>query len=105
MLGKGDGSFGTPNTGPLPWESYSLRMADFDGDGNADLVALTLQYGQVYLLRGRGDGNFASAMGSNIGTTSQDLAVADFNGDGALDLAVANYDGGEVSVLLNRCTK
>ncbi|MDP5281370.1 VCBS repeat-containing protein [Sphingomonas sp. DG1-23] len=74
--------------------SQRLAVADFDQDGNLDMlvahVASVGSYtGQVAFLRGKGDGSFEAPAniisGNTVGTQ---IAVGDVNGDGLLDLAV-----------------
>lgn len=66
--------------------------ADFNGDGNLDLIAAD---GTVLL--GKGDGTF------NVGTSISvpgPYVTGDFNGDGKPDLALMNADGVNLTVLL-----
>jgi hypothetical protein len=65
---------------------YAVVVADFNGDGKADLAT------SGSILLGNGDGTFQSVGTYPIGPTW--LVVADFNGDGKADLAGA----GEVSL-------
>jgi hypothetical protein len=60
---------------------YAVVVADFNGDGKADLAA------SGSILLGNGDGTFQSLGTYPIGPTW--LVVADFNGDGKADLASA----------------
>ncbi|HEY3837081.1 MAG TPA: FG-GAP-like repeat-containing protein [Bryobacteraceae bacterium] len=67
-------------------------MADFNGDGNADLVISGYPGMRVYL--GDGRGGFQSSWSYDSGTyLSIYLAVCDFNNDGKLDLAFATSGG------------
>src|SRR4029078_2501409 len=82
----------------------SIVAADFDGDGNADLMAATQALG-LTPFRGSGDGNFtavAQKTGYNLNSYPIFLATGDFNKDTKIDLAVLNQDG-TVSILLNAC--
>lgn len=99
LLGKGDGTFQravTYDTGE--GQSFSVALADLNGDHNLDIVACD-QFGFVSVFLGKGDGTFQPAVvyptsGSNI----FGVAVGDLNGDGRLDIVASGYPG--VSVLL-----
>jgi hypothetical protein len=88
-------------------EPASARIADFNHDGNADIVAPNPNYNgpnpnTVSVLLGNGDGTFQPKVNYATGSAPQDVIVADFNGDGKLDLATANEDSSanSVSILL-----
>jgi VCBS repeat protein/PKD domain-containing protein len=86
-LGSPEGSLGPPQFYTLSgYYTTYIVTADFDGDGNADLMA-TIGSPAFYFLRGNGDGTFQAAV--SLGTTPTDylLATGDFNGDGIPDLA------------------
>jgi hypothetical protein len=97
LLGNGDGTFSYSSSLANTVGAYTgwLTAADFNGDGNLDLIAFTTS-GQTVLL-GYGSGAFNSVPQNTpiFGTSS---AVGDLNGDGKLDLAVAG--GSEAAVLL-----
>jgi uncharacterized protein (TIGR03437 family) len=110
-LGNGDGNF-RPLASFIPSGSgvnasaaLASIAADFDGDGNLDLV-LYSESG-IAILPGRGDGTFGP--GRRITTPSLpaagQLQVADLNGDGRPDLVVLSSKYlpslANVSVLLN----
>jgi hypothetical protein len=97
FLGKGDGTFlppaaqyaigGAPSTRPV--------LADFNGDGDLDVV-LSDNQSSVVLATGYGDGTFQAVPDANIvvpsGTSNSggatSIASADFNGDGVADFVI-----------------
>jgi hypothetical protein len=92
LLGNGDGTFQAPTAALSAFGP--LAAADFNVDGNLDLVAYILQ---IFL--GNGDGTFSTnsrGYSPNVfAVESSTIAVADFNGDGKPDVAGWN------TVLLN----
>jgi hypothetical protein len=94
--GDGDGNLILPgkpfHTGKRPYQR--LRSADFNKDGNPDLVATDLGANTVTILLGDGKGGFRGAPGSPLpaGVFPWAVAVDDLNNDGNLDLAVIPYD-------------
>jgi len=111
FLGNGNGTFnwtGTyaaPNSSDWSESPNSLYVADVNGDGKLDLVALT-QYNGVFIYLGNGDGTFQTAVGYSTvdpnhpnNYTASGMAVGDLNGDGKLDIAVTESNG--MAVLLN----
>ncbi len=100
FLGSGDGTF-TTGASIRPFVSggsglgVSLATADFNGDGNLDLVV-----NGHYILIGKGDGTFT------VGTPAPNVAgtnaqVADFNGDGHADIVVFTGDSDFMMLLGN----
>jgi hypothetical protein len=88
------------NAGLYP---LAVLVADFNGDGKADLVVANQQSHSVSVLLGNGDGTFQAPITSLAGGWfAGPLAVADFNGDGKLDLVVVNGGSHQVSVLLGK---
>ena len=77
---------------------YFLRSADFDGDGNDDLVS-TMPSDRAYFFRSQGDGNFSPAARIPDAGGPRWIAVGDFDRDGALDMAGAETSLGRVSIL------
>jgi hypothetical protein len=75
-------------------------LADFNGDGVADLVISNAVGGNVSVLLGNGNGTFQGAADYAAGSGPFAVTVGDFNGDGRVDLAVANQGNASVSVLL-----
>jgi len=115
LLGNGDGTFQTAVTyGSGGLYTYSLAVADVNGDGIPDIVAANncknnnCTNGEVSVLLGNGDGTFQTAVSYNsAGVTTLSVAVADVNGDGHPDIVLAdqcnnsnNCTSGQISVLL-----
>jgi hypothetical protein len=90
LLGKGDGTFEPPVNYTVGTAPSSIAAADFNHDGNLDLVVSNSIGDTVSVLLGNGDGTFQPALTL---ATPQDpiyVAVADFNRDGNLDIATLN---------------
>ena len=87
MLGGEGGRF---QDGGVLDQMHVLAVADLDGDGQADVVALNRNFrAQVFL--SRTDGSFEPADELEA-LTSTPLVVEDFNHDGRLDLAGVSQD-------------
>jgi hypothetical protein len=109
-LGNGDGTFKAPLIAQTAENPTVQLLADMNGDGKLDLVALGDHYGVNYLNSsselavslGNGNGTFQmpviyaekfDASGRYSGNLeSENLLAADFNGDGKMDL----LNGGSV---------
>ncbi|MEG4532165.1 DUF4347 domain-containing protein, partial [Microcoleus sp. D2_18a_D3] len=102
-LGDGTGLFGAAtnlNTSPpSDLNTWSVAVADFNNDGNSDLVTANNLTNNVSLLLGNGDGTFGTATYFGVGSSPYTVAVGDFNGDGDSDLATANRTSNNVSIL------
>lgn len=88
LLGNGDGTFSFADTlariGGQP--TVSLTAADFNGDGNLDLVAAnTINGVSPVVLLGYGHGAF-NVVSQTVEISAISSAAGDFNGDGILDL-------------------
>ncbi|MCE9524936.1 MAG: FG-GAP-like repeat-containing protein, partial [Planctomycetales bacterium] len=101
ILGHGDGSFAVPNTFLIS-NVYptAVAVADFNADGNADVVIANSDVGTVSVLLGNGDGtlgftgDYAVIIPGSRGLGA--VTVGDFTGDGILDIAT----GGQPVLIL-----
>jgi uncharacterized protein (TIGR03437 family) len=112
FLGKGDGTFQSLPPYSLARTSGSLRpafaaAADLNGDGRADVVAVSQSPDVVAVALGKGDGTFLPATFFTPGKNSKMAAIGDLNGDGRPDIVVANAGGdantdpGSLSIFLS----
>jgi uncharacterized protein (DUF2141 family) len=95
----------------LQQPGYAIVTADFNGDGNLDLMVFsappnTGTWGYSVLL-GNGDGSFQLATFVSQNSTAPPLfqqndsvVVADFNGDKKLDVAVGGFGDQTLAILL-----
>ncbi len=111
LLGTGNGSFSaavayTMHTTNPPLLA-SLLVADYNGDGQLDVVTASQNATspRVSLRFGNGDGTFGSLSGVGLATTPNALAAGDFTGDGKLDLLMSLSDANQIAVLVNDRTQ
>jgi hypothetical protein len=73
--------------------TMEARAADFDGDGDRDLL-LAKEWAPNVLLLNDGKGRFTDASDRipQVRRDSEDIAVGDFDGDGDLDAVVSSED-------------
>ncbi len=91
------GMFQAPTANLSGGPSGAFTIADLNGDGKADFVALgglpdaygTATIG-VEVMLSNGDGTFAPEVSYPVGSDSVNVVVGDFNGDGKLDIATNN---------------
>jgi T5SS/PEP-CTERM-associated repeat protein/uncharacterized repeat protein (TIGR03803 family) len=101
LLGDGGGGFG----GPMRYaagtaiSTWSVTIADMNGDGKADIIAGSYPNGVTVLL-GDGHGGFGAATPYGGELSGAFVTTADMNRDGKPDIILADRAHG-VSVLLN----
>jgi FG-GAP-like repeat/HYR domain len=92
LLGDADGTFAAAATTPLGVSPGSIATADFDGDGNLDLVLAAPAADQAIVYWGTGTGTGFDATRTIVATASTptDAIGSDLDGDGRADLIVAD---------------
>jgi Ca2+-binding RTX toxin-like protein len=87
-------------TTPVGMDPTSVASADFNGDGNADLVVANNAAGTVDVLFGNGDGTFKAPVTYSGFNYPHSVIATDLTGDGEPDIVVANRDD-LLSILIN----
>ena len=102
FLGVGDGTFRAAGSfvSRNAIDPTYLGLADFNGDGKLDLVAVGIFGGTMSILLGNGDGTFQAAHDYSIGPGTSSVLVSDFNGDGVPDVVAVNAFLDTVSIFL-----
>jgi hypothetical protein len=96
QAGDGDGGFETPPALPAGMPIGPTRAADFDGDGDLDLLAWPnpgLQPLHLGIALNDGAAHFAPPSLHDVGVSVKDARVVDMDGDGALDVVTAASSG------------
>ncbi|HZR28001.1 MAG TPA: FG-GAP-like repeat-containing protein [Terriglobales bacterium] len=104
FLGNGDGTFQNAHcygSGLEAFTSNSMAVADFNKDGNLDLVIASDNTNSVAVLLGKGDGTFPAQVNYAVGTQPFGVAAGDL-GNGSPDIVVGNSNGSNISVLVNK---
>lgn len=83
-----DGTFASRDIYPTGAEPRALSLADFDGDGDIDIVSANNTEFSIRVFRNRGDGKFDPAQTLTVGTRPTGIAAGDWSGDGIPDIAV-----------------
>ena len=99
--GNGDGTFAEPTAfgvGDGDWP-HAVAIADFNGDGKADIATANNTTGDVSILAGDGSGSFPVATNFSVGANPVAMGVADVTGDGKLDIVTANAGSLDITVI------
>ncbi len=80
----------------------SVDLADFDGDGNLDIVTGNYKDDTISVYFGDGTGAFGDKWKYLVGEKPISVATGDVNGDGVQDVITANEGSDDISVLLGR---
>ena len=105
LLGNGNGRFrqsAVIPVGHLGFNTASIAVADFNGDGIPDWALSVEGSNAVAVALGNGNGTFQVPRSFSVGDHPQSIATTDLNGDGFQDLVVPNLFSHNLSVLLGR---
>lgn len=80
----------------------SVAGADFNNDGNLDLVTANILSNDISLIFGDKNGSFTkiSKFSTEIGNAPRFITTGDFNRDGNIDAATANFNTNNVAIFL-----
>ena len=80
--------------------SYSVAVADLNGNKIPDLVVADFYVDQVLVDLGNGDGTFQPPVAMPVGLSPVFVTTADLTGNGIQDIITANLASNDVSILL-----
>jgi len=99
MLNDQAGNFISPTFYPTAAYAGNIAGADFDNDGDIDLVSRQSLSVTVFLNDGNAD--FSDSSSYNVSSNYGPTETADMNGDGYIDLVTGAAYGNSYNVLLN----
>lgn len=102
LLGDGDGAFKSRLDLSANGKPLSIQTADFNGDGNLDIVTPDFSTGLATVWLGNGNGEFPAKVQSTVGVEPLSLALGDLDNDKKLDFVVVNGGASNAAVLLNQ---
>jgi uncharacterized repeat protein (TIGR01451 family) len=89
LLGRGDGTFGTPMVYATGLSSLAIVVGDLNGDGKLDIALTDTDIGAMNVLLGNGDGTFQNAVSHEVDLNPTGLAIGSLRGNGQADLVTA----------------
>lgn len=106
VLGNGMGGFTRTSQIALGLDPGEFDTADFNGDGNPDIVATNTDSGgnspgrTLAIALGKGTGRFDAPDYASTPNTNSMVMAADFNNDGRLDMVTGNVSNNTVLIHL-----
>ena len=106
LFNNGSGIFTDATQGNLPQFSYDsedIGLADFDNDGDLDIVFASEDNGVHELYFNNGSGNFRNENNRLPGSIANSVLAKDINNDGWADIILGN-DGQDLILINNKDT-
>jgi hypothetical protein len=100
LLGNGDGTLQAAQTYAALPATWSVGLADINGDGIQDLIFSSWTANKIGVLLGNGNGTFQAM--ETFSALAGKVAVTDVNADGRPDVLIAGINTDSLGVLLNR---
>lgn len=102
LLGDGAGAFKSRLDLSSNGKPLSIQAADFNGDGNLDIITPDFSTGLATIWLGNGNGEFPAKVQSTVGLEPSSLALGDLDNDKKLDFVAVNSGASSAAVLLNQ---
>jgi uncharacterized repeat protein (TIGR01451 family) len=99
-IGGGDGTFPVVQNYPISATPSALAVADVNGDGKMDVVAVSSTNNSVVVLLGDSNGLLQNGFSYPLSVQPSGMIAGEFNGDGATDLAIPSSQSNNLSILL-----
>lgn len=99
LLGRGDGTFGTPQDYATGLDPSFVAIGDFNDDGVPDLVVANSGESTVSVLFGVGNGTFQDGTFLGQGWRPTAVVATDFDNDGHADIVTASREGANATLL------
>jgi hypothetical protein len=101
LLNNGNGTFSSPSSYPVGNSPLSVWAADWDADGDLDIVTGNSEDNNLSFLSNQGNGTFNYNSFFSVCDHPSALFSADLDGNGSMDLIAANRDSDNLTVLVN----
>jgi len=98
LAGRGDGTLRAATTTATSTQLQSLRAADFNGDGRADIAAISGSSVVVELSNGDGTFTLAGSYNESRPVSLDRIATGDFDGDGRPEIALVEQSYSDPSL-------
>ena len=100
LLGNGAGDFTLQQSIDAKGFPFNHECADFDRDGDDDLIVLRTATSLVSVHLNDGQGNFTNRVNFTVPDDGDGIVPTDVNGDGVLDLVISHLRSSDLSVWL-----